>query len=34
MLRALRQALPNESFVYLGDTARLPYGSKPLEMVR
>ncbi|MFA5568296.1 MAG: glutamate racemase [Trueperaceae bacterium] len=34
VLRALRQALPNESFVYLGDTARLPYGSKPLEMVR
>ena len=28
VLRALREALPHESFVYLGDTARLPYGTK------
>lgn len=28
VLRALRAALPAENFVYLGDTARLPYGSK------
>jgi glutamate racemase len=28
VLRALQRALPGESFVYLGDTARLPYGSK------
>jgi glutamate racemase len=28
VLRALRTALPDESFVYLGDTARLPYGTK------
>jgi glutamate racemase len=28
VLRALRYDLPQESFVYLGDTARLPYGSK------
>ncbi|WP_412754071.1 glutamate racemase [Legionella londiniensis] len=28
VLRALRQALPSESFIYLGDTARLPYGTK------
>ena len=28
VLRALREALPGESFVYLGDTARLPYGTK------
>lgn len=27
-------ALPQERFVYLGDTARVPYGSKPLAMVR
>jgi len=26
--------MPDERFVYLGDTARVPYGSKPLEMVR
>ena len=34
VLRALLQRLPSERFVYLGDTARVPYGSKPLEMVR
>ncbi len=28
VLRALRRELPLESFVYLGDTARLPYGTK------
>ncbi|MEX1367399.1 MAG: glutamate racemase [Nannocystaceae bacterium] len=28
VLRALRAELPHESFVYLGDTARLPYGTK------
>ena len=28
VLRALRAELPAESFLYLGDTARLPYGTK------
>ncbi|MBA4356589.1 MAG: glutamate racemase, partial [Desulfovibrio sp.] len=28
VLRALRRALPAEDFLYLGDTARLPYGTK------
>ncbi len=28
VLRALQEQLPNESFIYLGDTARLPYGTK------
>lgn len=28
VVRALREALPNESIVYLGDTARVPYGTK------
>jgi glutamate racemase len=28
VVRALRQALPREDLVYLGDTARLPYGTK------
>ena len=28
VLRSLMSHLPDESFVYLGDTARLPYGSK------
>ena len=33
VLRALRDAMPGESFVYLGDTARLPYGTKTPETV-
>jgi glutamate racemase len=28
VLRAVRSALPSESLVYLGDTARVPYGNK------
>ena len=28
VLRSLRQILPRESYIYLGDTARLPYGTK------
>ena len=31
--RALRELLPYESFVYLGDTARLPYGPKSPDLV-
>ncbi len=34
VLKELVKSLPNENFIYLGDTARVPYGSKPLEMVR
>jgi glutamate racemase len=34
VLKALRERLPGEDFVYLGDTARVPYGRKPPEMVR
>lgn len=33
VLRALRDALPSESFLYLGDTARLPYGTKSPQTV-
>jgi glutamate racemase len=33
VLRALRAELPAEDFVYLGDTARLPYGTKSPESV-
>jgi glutamate racemase len=33
VLRALRAALPQESFIYLGDTARLPYGTKSPDTV-
>lgn len=34
VLRALRGALPRESFLYLGDTARLPYGTKSAATVQ
>lgn len=33
VLRALRDQLPEESFLYLGDTARLPYGTKSAQTV-
>jgi glutamate racemase len=33
VMRALMARLPRESFIYLGDTARLPYGSKSPETV-
>ncbi len=32
--RALMDLLPNEDLVYLGDTGRYPYGSKPLDVVQ
>jgi glutamate racemase len=34
VMRALVQRLPDERFVYLGDTARLPYGTKSADTVR
>jgi len=34
VLRALVHLLPHESFIYVGDTARVPYGSKSPEAVR
>jgi glutamate racemase len=35
VLRALQAALPAEDFIYLGDTARLPYGTKsPATVIR
>jgi glutamate racemase len=34
VLKALRGRLPHTDFVYVGDTARVPYGRKPKEMVR
>jgi glutamate racemase len=33
VLRALRAVLPAENFIYLGDTARLPYGTKSAATV-
>lgn len=34
VLAELLHAFPHESFVYLGDTARLPYGSKSPQTIR
>lgn len=34
VLHALLERLPNESYVYLGDTARVPYGAKGAETVQ
>ncbi len=33
VLRELNLLFPNDSFIYLGDTARLPYGTKSRETV-
>jgi glutamate racemase len=33
VLRALAARLPQEDFIYLGDTARLPYGTKSADTV-
>lgn len=33
VLKALQHNAPNESFIYIGDTARLPYGTKSPETV-
>lgn len=33
VLKALQHHFPNESFIYIGDTARLPYGTKSPETV-
>ena len=34
VMRSLVDQLPNEDFVYLGDTARAPYGSRAIAEVR
>lgn len=34
VLKCLQQALPHESFIYIGDTARTPYGSRSEEQIR
>jgi glutamate racemase len=33
VVREIRKQLPNEDIVYLGDTARLPYGTKSVEAI-
>ncbi len=34
VLSALRKALPQENFVYLGDTARVPYGGRSAHIIQ
>lgn len=34
VLKSLAESFPKENFVYLGDTARLPYGSKSPQTIR
>jgi glutamate racemase len=34
VVKALKKVLPYEEIVYLGDTARLPYGTKSAEAIR
>lgn len=33
VLRAVRRLLPNEPLIYLGDTARVPYGNRSAETI-
>ena len=33
VLKALKQTLPNESFIYFGDTEHLPYGNKSQKSI-
>ncbi|MDR2462717.1 MAG: glutamate racemase [Verrucomicrobiales bacterium] len=33
VVRALHELLPNEQLIYLGDTARVPYGNKSAETI-
>ena len=32
--KAIQKVLPNESFIYFGDTAHLPYGDKSPDSIR
>jgi glutamate racemase len=34
VLRAIRRELPNETLLYLGDQAHVPYGSRPRDQIR
>jgi len=33
VVREIRKRLPQHSFIYLGDNARTPYGSRPLDVI-
>ena len=34
VVKEVWQQLPGYLVIYLGDTARLPYGTKPAELIR
>ncbi len=34
VVKAIRNILPNESIIYFGDTARVPYGNKSPELIK
>ena len=34
VLRALRRELPSENYLYFGDSANAPYGSRPTQDIR
>lgn len=34
VLRELVQLMPNENYIYLGDSANAPYGTRPVEQIR
>src|SRR6186997_779794 len=34
VLRAIRQQMPEESVVYLGDQGHIPYGPRPMQQIR
>ena len=33
VVKAVKKMLPNEDIIYLGDTARLPYGTKSTDAI-
>ncbi|SVA06987.1 uncharacterized protein METZ01_LOCUS59841, partial [marine metagenome] len=34
VVKSIRSLLPNESILYFGDTARVPYGNKSKELIK
>ena len=34
VIKSLLKALPHENFIYLGDTARTPYGSRSADTIK
>jgi glutamate racemase len=34
VVRAIMDQLPHEPIRYVGDTARVPYGPKPVDVIR